>query len=89
MTNDVYRSTPHRVVGPAEGDRISIPFFVNPDPETVVDTAPSCITADRPKRYQPVTAGAFLARRIDGDHEPYVDRSEGPSRKVPTTADRR
>ena len=81
-TNDVYRSTPHRVVGPATGDRLSIPFFVNPDPGTVVDTAPSCISDARPKRYEPVTAGEFLARRIDGYDEPYVDRSEGPARRA-------
>ncbi len=86
-TNDVYRSTPHRVVGPASGDRISIPFFVNPDPATVIDTIASCITADRPRRYEPVTAGEFLAERIDGAatgaDEPYVDRSEGPARTTP------
>ena len=81
-TNDVYRSTPHRVVGPATGDRLSIPFFVNPDPGTVVDTAPSCISDARPRRYEPVTAGEFLARRIDGYDEPYVDRSEGPARRA-------
>lgn len=87
-TNDLYRSTPHRVVGPASGDRISIPFFVNPDPATVIDTITSCVTDDRPRHYEPVTAGAFLAERIDGAAagaaEPYVDRSEGPARQVPT-----
>jgi len=88
-TNDVYRSTPHRVVGPASGDRISIPFFVNPDPATVIDTIPSCVTTERPRHYEAVTAGAFLARRIDGAaagaDEPYVDRAEGPARRAPTT----
>lgn len=79
-TNDRYRSTPHRVVGPAVGDRISIPFFVNPDPGVVVETIPACVSADRPDRYQPVTAGDFLAQRIDSSHEPYVDPSEGPAR---------
>lgn len=83
-TNDLYRSTPHRVVGPASGDRISIPFFVNPDPDVVVDTIDSCITDDRPGRYRPVTAGEFLARRIDGRDEPYVDRAEGPARRIQT-----
>lgn len=83
-TNDIYRSTPHRVVGPASGDRISIPFFVNPDPATVVDTIASCVTEERPRHYEPVTASEFLARRIDGYDEPYVDRSEGPARRIPS-----
>lgn len=83
-TNDVYRSTPHRVVGPASGDRISIPFFVNPNPDVEVETIDSCITEERPGRYDPVTAGEFLARRIDGFDEPYVDRAEGPVRRIHT-----
>ncbi len=80
-TNDRYKSTPHRVVGSASannrsandmvgsaGDRYSIPFFINPDPATVVECIPSC----GPGRYKPVTAGEFLISRIDGDTEPYV-----------------
>ena len=71
-TNDRYRSTPHRVVGTARRDRYSIPFFVNPDPATVVAGIPSCVTEDRPCRYEPVTAGEFLMSRIDSDTEPYI-----------------
>ena len=71
-TNDRYRSTPHRVVGSSGSDRFSIPFFVNPDPRTVVSTIGSCVTSERPERYEPVTAGEFLVSRIDSPTEPYV-----------------
>lgn len=81
-TNDRYRSTPHRVVGPHSSDRYTIPFFLNPDTETIVECLPSCVSADRPCRYQPVTAARFLAERTDSASEPHVDRAEGPIRRV-------
>jgi isopenicillin N synthase-like dioxygenase len=64
-TNDRYVSTPHRVVSDGT-ERLSIPFFVNPDPATEVACLPSCVTAERPCRYEPITASAFLQGRIDG-----------------------
>lgn len=70
-TNLRYASTPHRVIAPTV-DRYAIPFFVNPDPDSIVDCLPSCVTADDPCRYEPVTAGEFLAGRIDKTiPEPY------------------
>jgi isopenicillin N synthase-like dioxygenase len=68
-TNDRYRSTPHRVVAGADRERYSIPFFVNPDPDTVVECIPSCIDAAHPCSYEPVTATDFLQGRIDGTIE--------------------
>jgi isopenicillin N synthase-like dioxygenase len=64
-TNDHYVSTPHRVTAPVERDRFSVPFFVNPDRDTIVSCVPSCVDEARPCRYPPVTASEFLAQRID------------------------
>ena len=65
-TNDRYRSTPHRVVTSADEDRYSVPFFVNPDADTVVECIESCVDADHPCTSPPVTATEFLQGRIDG-----------------------
>ena len=65
-TNGRYASTPHRVVGGNRAERYSIPLFVNPDPDTIVECIPSCVTAQRPCRYEPITATEFLSGRIDG-----------------------
>ncbi len=65
-TNDRYRSTPHRVITSAAEDRYSVPFFVNPDADTVVECIDSCVDAGHPCAYLPVTATEFLQGRIDG-----------------------
>lgn len=65
-TNDRYVSTPHRVVAQPDEDRYSVPFFVNPDPDTIVVTIPSCLADGEVARYEPITAGDFLQGRIDG-----------------------
>lgn len=75
-TNDRYRSTPHRVLASTTAHRVSIPFFVNPDPDTVVEPISSAITGS--PRYQPIPAGDYLVARIDGTIEPYA--GPAPSR---------
>ncbi len=62
-TNDRWVSTLHRVVNPPR-DRASLarrhamPFFHQPNYDAIIDTLPSCITPDRPRRYPPMTFGA-------------------------------
>lgn len=66
-TNDLYRSTPHRVkVRPAAAaaGRLSIAFFNDPDPEVLVETLPSCMSAENPSKYPPITAHAHILERI-------------------------
>ncbi|TVS12529.1 MAG: isopenicillin N synthase family oxygenase [Wenzhouxiangella sp.] len=69
LTNHVYASTTHRVVNPpgaaARQPRYSIPFFVHPNPDFVIETLPQCIASDRPNRYpEPITAHAYLLERL-------------------------
>jgi isopenicillin N synthase-like dioxygenase len=69
LTNHVLPSTPHRVVNPpgAKSDqpRYSIPFFMHPNPDFLIETLPGCVSADRPNLYpQPITANDFLMQRL-------------------------
>ena len=66
-TGDRWRSTPHRVLPPPAGvpteELLSLVFFHEADPLTVVETLPTA--AAGPERYEPVTAGQFLRSRMD------------------------
>lgn len=65
-TNAVIPSTTHRVVNPdpsVNEARYSMPFFVHPRPEVVLDPKPF-VTADRPAKYQPITAHEYLTQRL-------------------------
>ena len=69
LTNHVLPSTPHRVVNPPaaklDQPRYSIPFFMHPNPDFVIETLPGCVSAQRPNRYpQPITANDFLLQRL-------------------------
>ena len=69
LTNHVLPSTPHRVVNPpgeaASRARYSIPFFMHPDPDYVIETLPQCVTPENPNRYpEPLSAHEFLLQRL-------------------------
>jgi isopenicillin N synthase-like dioxygenase len=63
-SNDVYVSTPHKVVNPGK-DRYSVAFFLDPNPDAVVGCLPTCISADRPAKYEPITGAEFLRSRLE------------------------
>lgn len=68
LTNNKLSSTTHRVVNPPRDlwhtHRYSIPFFMHPRSEMDLTCLPSCISADNPLHYEPITAGAYLEERL-------------------------
>ena len=69
LTNHVYPSTSHRVVNPqnanARKPRYSVPFFLHPNPDVVLDPLDSCITPDNPRRYDTsITSHEYLLQRL-------------------------
>jgi isopenicillin N synthase-like dioxygenase len=67
-TNDVYVSTPHRVVHRAPRERLSVAFFMDPNPDAVVEAIPGCTGPGSPARYPPVTGAEYLAQRLDATY---------------------
>ncbi len=69
LTNHVLPSTTHRVVNPPPErrghSRYSMPFFLHPAPDFLIETLPGTITADNPNRYpQSITAHDYLHERL-------------------------
>ncbi|WP_420446591.1 isopenicillin N synthase family dioxygenase [Candidatus Poriferisodalis sp.] len=64
-TNDRYRATVHRVQSPRTADRYSVPTFVNPSYDTVVECLPGCLGEGEQPKYPPTTSGAYLQSRFD------------------------
>ncbi|HUH74344.1 MAG TPA: 2-oxoglutarate and iron-dependent oxygenase domain-containing protein [Chitinophagales bacterium] len=68
LTNNVLRSTTHRVVNPPRElwgtHRYSIPFFLHPRSEMPLDCLEDCITENNPIAFEPITAGEYLDERL-------------------------
>ena len=67
-SNDRFASTLHRAVNTSGRARYSIPFFLGVNGDTVIDTLPRCITPERPRRYDPVRADAYVQSRFDATY---------------------
>lgn len=64
-SNDIYVSTPHRVLPPPRPRR-SIAFFLDPNPDSLVAALPGTGTPKRP----PITGADYLRMRLDATYRP-------------------
>jgi isopenicillin N synthase-like dioxygenase len=67
-TNDIYVSTPHRVVNPNGRQRYSVAFFLDPNPDAIVACLPSCSDLDNPPRYPTIRGDDYLQSRLDATY---------------------
>jgi isopenicillin N synthase-like dioxygenase len=58
-TNDLYKSSLHRVMNFNDAERLSLALFTYPQGQTEIACLPSCTSAGNPPRYQPVQAEAY------------------------------
>ena len=78
-TNDQWRSTMHRVVNPprdeADSSRLSLLFFHQPNYDAVIECLPTCSDAANPPRYERITSGAHVARKVDLSRQPLLNEA--------------
>ncbi|KAF9227970.1 Clavaminate synthase-like protein [Gyrodon lividus] len=73
-SNDTLKSTLHRVCAPPDDgtgmvkERYSIPFFMSADSDVLIDCLPGCWDESRPKKYEPVTARAYIDMRLNATY---------------------
>ncbi|MGH7087546.1 MAG: isopenicillin N synthase family dioxygenase [Stellaceae bacterium] len=64
-TNGRYKSSLHRAANFAAGARISLPFFVIPAVDVMVECVPTCVGPGNPARYEPVRAATYVRTLLE------------------------
>ena len=79
-TNDRWRSTPHRVIGPSKinndhyyPSRQSIAFFCQINPEEIVTCIPTCSSEDHPSKYPPIKSWDLIMQKYLASTQKKID----------------
>jgi isopenicillin N synthase-like dioxygenase len=75
-TNERFVSTPHRVVNRSGGDRYSLPYFLDPSMDALIECLPTCTDADHPPQHEPVRYGDYLMHRLNKNYNYRQDTSK-------------
>ncbi|TFK48795.1 Clavaminate synthase-like protein [Heliocybe sulcata] len=63
-TNDIFKSTVHRAANKSGAERYSIPLFFGTDYDVRLEPIESCVSAERPPKYEIITAGEYVKERL-------------------------
>jgi len=67
-TNDIFKSTMHRVILLDPVDRYSIALFFGTDYNVILEPIPSCTSPENPRRYEAITAGEYIKSRFESTY---------------------
>lgn len=69
MSNGVLLSTPHRVINRSGKERLSCPFFFDPNVAATVAPMPSCVSPSNPSKFPPIVFGDFLSHELEAGYD--------------------
>lgn len=75
-TNDRFLSTPHRVAPPTQ-DRYSLPYFYSPSTDKVMAPIETCVSDERPARYEAILLDDFNKEYYSPTFDPKDPRLKG------------
>ncbi|KAG9306543.1 hypothetical protein G9A89_004740 [Geosiphon pyriformis] len=68
-TNNIYKSTLHRVIHKGNSYRVSCPFFYEPNFDARIEPLAPCLEIDPIKHHEPVIYGEHLLRKVSSNFE--------------------
>lgn len=71
-TNGIFKSTVHRVISNGRQERYSIPFFYEPNYNTLVECLDGCWDEGNPRKYESIKMGDFLKMKYLETHKDYT-----------------
>jgi isopenicillin N synthase-like dioxygenase len=80
-SNDLFVSTPHRVINRSGRERYSQPFFFDPSMDETIEVLSPCVPAGTQAKYEPVVYRDYLMERIDKNYH----YRKGAAASTPTT----
>ena len=67
-TNDALKSTVHRVVNSSGKERYSVPYFFEPNFESIVECLPAFCSEQNPPKYPSIKSGDYLIGKYNMTH---------------------